>query len=240
MLKLNQSNVVKLLYERGIKVELLDRLLQPGKYILLKFMGNGFKGSVHTVIIRGADEEQLTLFFKDNFDSIDHLFPGTELKLICRDEKDGHDYHLLTEVIEVKPGDPPIMVVKRPTEVDHSSRRSFLRLHVNLPFSYYDNYQEKTGEARNLSINGLLALVKTSPILKRDYSLTGKLTLPDAEPPLIIIGKIIRVEKEDALHSWVALDFRAASEEVKNRISRYLVQRQRHLINMKKRVSSNN
>lgn len=221
-------------------MELLNRLLQPGKNVLLKFMGNGFKGSVHTIVIRSTNEEQLTLLFKDNFNLISHLSHGTELKLICRDEEEGHDYHLLTELIEVKPGDLPIIVAKRPTKVDHSTRRSFLRLHVNLPFSYYDNFQEKTGEARNLSINGLLALVKSSPILRRDYVLTGKLTLPDAVPPLIIVGKIIRVEKEDELHSWVALDFRSASEEVKNRISRYLVQRQRHLINMKKRASSNN
>lgn len=228
------------MYERGIKVNLLDRLLQPGKNVVLKFMGNGFKGSVHTIVIRSTNEEQLTLLFKDNFNSIAHLSHGIELKLLCHDEEDGHDYRLSTELIEVKPGDLPIIVVKRPTEVEHSTRRSYLRLNVNLPFSYYDNFQEKTGEARNLSINGLLALVKSSPILRRDYSLTGKLTLPDGEPPLIIIGRIIRIEKEDELHSWIALDFRAASEEVKNRISRYLVQRQRHLINMKKRASSNN
>lgn len=220
-------------------MELLDRLLQPGKNILLKSTGRGFKGSVHTIIIRSVAEEQLTLLFKDNYSIIDHLFPGTQLKLVSHDEEDGHDYRLLTELIEVKPGDIPIIAVKRPTEVDHSTRRSFLRLHVNLPFSYYDDLQEKNGEARNLSINGLLALVKSSPTLRRDYNLTGKLTLPDNEPPLIIIGKIIRVEKEDSLHSWVALNFQAATEEVKNRISRYLVERQRYLINIKKRAASN-
>lgn len=220
-------------------MELLDRLLQPGKNILLKFTGKGFKGSVHTIIIRSANEEQLTLLFKDNFNVINHLFPGTRLKLVSHDEQDGHEYRLLTELIEIKPGDIPIVTVKRPTEVDHSTRRSFLRLNVKLPFSYYDDFQERIGEARNLSINGLLALVKSSPTLRRDYNLTGKLTLSDGEPPLIIIGKIIRVEKEDDLHSWVALNFQAATEEVKNRISRYLVQRQRYLINIKKRAASN-
>ena len=220
-------------------MELLDRLLQPGKNLLLKFTRNGFQGSVHTLIIRSANEDQLTLLFKDNYSSIDRLLPGTQLKLVSHHEEDGHEYRLLTELIEVKPGDLPIIVIKRPNEVDHSTRRSFLRLHVNLPFNYYDNFQEKTGEARNLSINGLLALVETSPILRRDYNLTGKLILPDDEPPLIIIGKIIRVEKEDELHSWIALNFKAATEEVKNRISRYLVARQRHLINLKKRASSN-
>lgn len=219
-------------------MELLDRLLQPGKNILLKFTGKGFKGSVHTIIIRSANEEQLTLLFKDNYGSISHLFPETQLKLVSHDELDGHEYRLLTELIEIKTGEVPIVAVKRPTEVDHSTRRSFLRLDVKLPFSYYDDFQEKIGEARNLSINGLLAIVKSSPTLRRDYNLTGKLTLSDGEPPLIIIGKIIRVEKEDDFHSWVALNFQAATEEVKNRISRYLVQRQRYLINIKKRAAS--
>ncbi len=220
-------------------MELLDRLLQPGKNIVLKFIKNGFKGSVHAYIIRSAKEDQLTLLFQDNEGSIDHLSPGIKLKLVSRDEIDGHEYRLLTELIEMKPGALPLAVVKRPTEVDHSTRRSFLRLHVSLPFSYYDDFQEKAGETRNLSINGLLALVESSPTLKQDYSLTAKLTLPDNQPSLIIIGKIIRVEKEDNLHSWVALDFQAASEEVKNRISRYLVERQRRLINLKKKASKN-
>lgn len=220
-------------------MELLDRLLQPGKSVILKFSKNGFKGSVHTTVIRSAKEDQLTLLLLDNENLIEHLFPGIKLKLVGHNEEDGHDYHLLTELIEIKPGALPLAVVKRPTEIDHSTRRSFLRLHVNLPFSYYDDFQEKTGEARNLSINGLLALVKSSPLLRQNYSLIGKLVLPEGEP-LLIIGKIVRVKKEDSLHSWIALDFQSASEEVKNRISRYLVQRQRHLINLKKKASSNN
>ncbi len=221
-------------------MELLDRLLQPGKSIRLKFTGNGFKGSVHTYIIRNVNESQLTLLFKDNEISIEHLRPGTKLKLMSRDEEDGHEYRLLSELIEVKPGDLPRAIVKRPTEVDHSTRRNSLRLDVNLPFSYYDDFKEIGGEVRNLSINGLLALVKSSPSLRLDYTLTAKLILPDSNKPLILIGRIIRVEKEDDNHSWVALDFQSASEEVKNKISYYLVQRQRHMINMNKRNSSSN
>lgn len=218
-------------------MDLLDRLLQPGKSILLKFAGNGFKGSVHTYIIRSVNEGQLTLLFKDNETAIYHLLPGTKLKLVTHDEEDGHDYRLLSELIEAKMGDLPRVVVKRPIEVDHSTRRSSLRLDVNLPFSYYDDFKEFKGEARNLSINGMLALVKTSPCLRMEYNLTGKLTLPGINKPLIIIGRIIRVEKTDDDHSWVALDFQSASEEVKNIISRYLVQCQRYLINISKKSS---
>lgn len=221
-------------------MKLLDRLLQPGNNIQLKFAGNGFNRSAHTYIIRSANEEQLTLLFKDNETSIYNLLPGTILKLISHDEEGGHDYRLLTELIEVKSGDLPRVVVKRPTDIDHSTRRNSLRLNVNLPFSYYDDFKEKTGEVRNLSINGLLALVSSSPSLKPEYSLTGKLILPDANKPLIVIGKIIRVEAEDANQSWVALDFQTASEEVKNKISRYLVQCQRHLINVSKKSIANN
>lgn len=218
----------------------MDRLLQPGKSILLKFTGSGFKGSVHTYIIRSVNEDQLTLLFKDNETSIYHLIPGTKLKMISHDEEDGHDYRLLSELIEVKPGDLPRAVVKRPTEVDHSTRRTSLRLNVNLPFNYYDDFKEQKGEARNLSINGLLALVKSSPSLRPNHTLTGKLILPGVNKPLIVIGKIIRVQKEDELYSWVALDFQTVSEEIKNMISRYLVLRQRHLINMSKKSSSSN
>lgn len=223
-------------------MQLLDRLLQPGKNITLKFTGNGYKESVHTFIIRSTNPDQLTLLFKDNATSIDRLRPGTKLKLICHNEEDGHDYRLSSELIEIKPGDLPRVVVKRPVMVEHSTRRSFLRLDVNLPFSYYDDLKEKTGEARNLSINGLLALVQSSPSLKQDSSLTSKLTLPNVNKPLIIIGKIIRVEKakEDPSRSWVAINFQSASEEIKNQISRYLVQQQRLLINLKKRASNKN
>lgn len=221
-------------------MELLDRLLQPGKNIRLKFAGNGFKGSVHTYIIRSINEDQLTLLFKDNETSIYRLRPGTKLKLMSHDEEDGHEYRLLSELIEVKPGDLPRVIVKRPIEVDHSTRRNSLRLNVKLPFSYYDDFKEQNGEVQNLSINGLLALVKSSPSLRQDYTLTGKLTLPGANKPLIVIGRIIRVEKEDANNSWVALDFQSASDEVKNKISYYLVQHQRYLINMNKRSNSSN
>lgn len=220
-------------------MELLDRLLQPGNSIQLKFLGNGLKGSVHTYIIRSVNEDQLTLLLKENDATIHHLLPGTKLKMISRDE-DGHDYRLLTELIEVKPGELPCAIVLRPTEVDHSTRRNSLRLNVNLPFSYYDDFKEKKGEVRNLSINGLLALVKSTPSLRLNYSLTGKIILPGSKKPLIIIGKITRVQKEDAHHSWVALDFQTTTEEIKNKISHYLVQRQRHLINMSKRDSSSN
>ncbi len=219
-------------------MDLLERLLQPGKSILLKFAGNGFKGSVHTYIIRSVSADQLTLLFKDNETAIYHLLPGTKLKLITNDEEDGHDYRLLSELIEAKTGDLPRVVVKRPVEVDHSTRRSSLRLDVNLPFSYYDDFKEQKGEVRNLSINGMLALVKTSPSLRAEYNLTGKLILPGVNKPLIIIGRIIRVEPADDHHSWVALDFQTASDEVKNNISRYLVQCQRRLINISKKSSS--
>ncbi|NLY75841.1 MAG: PilZ domain-containing protein [Firmicutes bacterium] len=215
---------------------MLNRLLRPGKIIKLKFDISGFKRSIQAYIIRNPNPEHLTLLFKDNEPLVYHLPPETGLKLISRDEEDGHDYRLLTELIEVKQGELPRVVVKRPTEVDYSTRRSFMRLDVNLPFSYYDNFKEQPGEVRNLSITGLLALVKTTPSLKLNHSLTCKFTLPDNSKPLIIIGKIIRLEEEDPEHTWVALDFQSASEEIKNRISRYLVQRQRHLINIKKKL----
>ncbi len=215
---------------------MLNRLLRPGKILKLKFEINGFKRSVQAYLIRNPNPEQLTLLFKDNEPLVYYLSPGTGLKLISRDEEDGHDYRLLTELIEVKQGELPMMVVKRPTGVDYSTRRSFMRLDVNLPFSYYDNFKEQPGEIRNLSITGLLALVKTSASLKLDYSLTCKFTLPGNSRPLIIIGKIIRLEIEDPEHTWVALDFQSASEEIKNQISRYLVQRQRHLINIGKKL----
>lgn len=221
-------------------VELLGRLLQPGKSIFLKYTVNGLKGSVHTYVIRSANEDQLSLLFKENYSSFSNLTPGTKLRLLSQDDEDGHEYRLLTELIEVKEGDLPIAIVKRPTEVDHSTRRNSLRLDVVLPFSYYDDFKEKKGEIRNLSINGLLALVKTSPTLKLNNTLTGKISLPNVNKPMIIVGKITRLQKEDNHHAWVALDFQTASEEVKNSISFYLVQRQRHLINMSKRNASNN
>ncbi len=220
-------------------LDLLDRLLQPGKSILFKYSGNGLKGSVHTYIIRSVNEDHLSLLLKETDPLIYQLLPGSKIKLMSRDEEDGHEYRLLTELIEVKEGELPIVVVKRPTEVDHSTRRSSLRLDVVLPFSYYDNLKEKKGEIRNLSINGLLALVKTSPSLKLNHSLTGKIMLPNVNKPLLVIGKITRIQKEDAHHYWVAIDFQTASEEVKNKISQYLVQRQRHLINMSKRITQN-
>lgn len=216
-------------------MDLLDRLLQPGKSILLKYTGKGVKGSVHTYIIRSAKEEQLALLVKENNSFISYLQPGVKVKLISRDEEDGHEYRLLSELIEIKHGELPLVVVKRPNEVDHSTRRSSLRLDVNLPFSYYDDLKEKMGEIRNLSINGLLALVQTSPSLKLNNTLTGKITLPTVKKPLIVIGKIIRVQEEDDDNAWVALDFKSASEDIKNTISYYLVQRQRQLINMRKR-----
>lgn len=220
-------------------MELLNRLLQPGKSILLKYTGTGIKGSVHTYIIRSASEEQVALLVKENNSLISSLHPGVKIKLFGRDE-DGHEYRLLSELIEVKQGELPLVVVKRPKEVDHSTRRSSLRLDVSLPFSYYDDLKEKMGEIRNLSINGLLALVKISPSLKLNNTLTGKITLPTVKKPLLIIGKITRVQKEDDNHAWVALDLQTASEDVKNKISFYLVQRQRHLINMRKRKQQSN
>lgn len=219
-------------------MDLLDRLLQPGKSILLKYSGNGVKGSVHTYIIRSANEEKLSLLVKENNSLISVLRSGAKLKLLSKDEEDGHEYRLLSELIEIKHGELPLVVVTRPTEVDHSTRRNSLRLDVSLPFSYYDDFKEKKGEIRNLSINGLLALVKTSPSLKLNNTLTGKITLPTVKKPLIIIGKITRIQKEDDIHTWVALDFQTTSEDVKNTISYYLVQRQRHLINMRRKNSS--
>ena len=220
-------------------MDLLDKLLRPGKSILLKYTGNGIKGSIHTYIIRSANEENLALLVKENNSFIFYLYPGAKVKLISRDEEDGHEYRLLSELVEIKQGELPLVVVKRPREVDHSTRRSSLRLDVSLPFSYYDDLKEKMGEIRNLSINGLLAFVKISPSLKLNNTLTGKITLPTVKKPLIIIGKITRVQKEDDDYAWVALDFQTASEDVKSKISYYLVQRQRHLINMKKKMHPN-
>lgn len=204
----------------------------------MKFSENGLMESVHTYLIKNSKADQLSLLLKENNSSIYRLQPGSKLKLLAQDDADGHEYRLLTELIEIKDGELPIAIVKRPTEVDHSTRRSHLRLDVVLPFSYYDDFVEKKGEIRNLSINGLLALVETSPSLKLNSSLTGKITLPNANWPMIIVGRIIRVQTEDEKHSWVALDFQSASEEIKRKISHYLVQKQRYLINMSKRKTT--
>lgn len=135
-------------------------------------------------------------------------------------------YAAMVQVIETKPGEPPLLYTTQPQKIAKVSRRRFFRVEVDLPMSAGG----VSGRVTNLSGSGLMALVPTG-LAKEGGPLEVKLELPGLPAPLPLRGKVVRLTKANDAER-VAVHFTSLTERIRDEIIRYVTARQRELLSL--------
>jgi hypothetical protein len=120
---------------------------------------------------------------------------------------------------------PPVVVASRPVEVPRWSRRRYYRVDVELPVrsAAWD------GTIVNLSAEGCLLVVPPAATPEPDSVHLLRLRLPGSGPPLTLRGRVLRVERAPRA-SRVAMQFTGLTGEQRERIIRYVFDRERELL----------
>lgn len=215
----------------------LEDCFLPGKNVLLEFAGpDGEKNIFQTSVIRSINKERLNLLMTEREPSVEYLQPNSRVSLICfQGETVEHKFIFDTEFLELKPGEAPILVVKRPVKIESSSRRRYFRCDVRLPFSYFLRNKEYKGEVTNLSAGGLFVLTEPDPALVPGARIACKLFLPKIATPFLFVAKIVNTRRLDKTQG-IALSFQQLNKDFQAQITRYLFQQQRmQLLSKRKR-----
>lgn len=218
-----------------LPMETLEQLLRPGKEILFEFTGiNEEKFSYQTRVIRCMQPEYLTLLMPSNEVTLYQLTAGATINLSCRSESKDV-FNFVTEFVEVKPGELPILVVIRPTKIENSSRRNFFRCEVSLQFSYFLRNKEYKGEVVNLSAGGVFVVIEVDSAIIVGARLACKLFLPKTKEPIMFVGRVVDIRKYKSFPG-VALCFQNLTKDQQTQIVKYLFDLQRMMM-IQKRVN---
>jgi len=216
-------------------METLEQLLRPGKEILFEFTGiNDEKFSYQTRVIRCVRPEYLDLLMPSNDETLYQLKAGTTVNLSCRGESKDV-FNFVTEFVELKPGELPILVVIRPTKIENSSRRNFFRCEVKLQFSYFLRNKESKGEVVNLSAGGIFAVINVDSSIIVGTRLACKLYLPKTKDPIMFVGRVVDIRKFESAPG-LALSFQNLNKDQQTQIVKYLFDQQRMML-IQKRVN---
>lgn len=207
---------------------LIERLFRPGKKIEIELDDErGNKRTYQTVIIRNINKDHLSLLLSNKEESIRGLKPGAKISINC-DEL--CKFVFITELIEVKSGEYPLLIAQCPTEIHYSSRRRYFRCDVNFPFSFFYKQEQYKGDVLDLSVSGLRATTYSQFNLQQGMFLTCKFVLPTTAKPVLLVAKITRVDKNTE-YQEIGLCFQNPSRDIQSQITQFLFQRQRILIN---------
>jgi c-di-GMP-binding flagellar brake protein YcgR len=211
----------------------MDELFYPGNTVQLEYRPDFIsKTTLLTSVISLTDEFiQLALPLMEGEKFIP-IKAGTFLTLSAREKKSTHVYYYTVELVEHHEGNPSLIVVKRPSFVQNTTRRNFFRCEVNLLFYYWLEKKCYRGRVINLSASGLYGIIEANNHhLKPGILLPLEIVLPIFEAPLTVEAKIVRINKTDQTsHFGIALTYRNPTEQIQNQITKYLFQRQRELI----------
>ena len=116
----------------------------------------------------------------------------------------------------------------------HPSKRRFFRLDVNLPFSCFKGEKKINGTITNLSAGGLGGVIHYDQNIDPGSSLACQFDLPQAAKPILLVGKVIRVQKTDDRQE-IALDFQMLDKNNEALITSFLFRNQRKQINENRR-----
>lgn len=206
----------------------IDQILRPNAPIRLEFANNqGAKITAQSRINRfdGAD---LVLDAPNPLYILNDLAINQDLALICKYKDDPKDFVFFVKFIKTMDTDPPEMVVSKPD--DFALGRKAFRCEVTNPFGYYNGRNEyKEGMIVNLSTTGLLATIKPDDSLRIGMDLTLKLQLSTKTNPMLLVGKIVRLENAEN-ESLIALVFSYLPNNIHDAIGRFLSDAQGSLI----------
>ncbi len=209
---------------------LFRELLQPGKSIQFEVDdGNGGKIAYRSTIYSYEENLLSLLKPKDDF-VLNNIQPGTKIFIILRNNQEQNDYVFSAEFIKAESG-VPLLFIKKPADLELKIGRHFFRCEVNLPLSGFLSQEKFRGEVKNLSMNGLYALVNPNLHIEPGQHITCQMNFPTAKEAVLFVAKVVRVIKKEGSQG-IGLSFQHLSKNIQDQITKYLFDRQRSLINL--------
>lgn len=205
-------------------------LLQPGKNVQLEFFNDNGKKIIYRTSVWSFDEEQLCVLAPKNDHILKNIKPGAKITLICRNDRESHDYVFTSELIKAET-EQPLLIINKPADLEFAIGRHFFRCEVNLPLHFFTKKGKCQGEITNLSINGLYAAIDPNLDLEPGSTITCQIVLPNTTAPLLFVAKVTRVTKKENFQG-IGLSFQQLDKNIQDKITQFLFQRQRALINL--------
>ena len=206
----------------------INQILIPGAAIRMEFANSqGAKITAQSRINRfeGTD---LVLDAPKPLYILNDLVVNQDIALVSKYKDNLKDFVFFVKFIKTLETDPSKIVVSKPD--DFALGRKAFRCEVSNPFGYYNGRNEyKEGMIINLSTTGLLATIKMDESLRLGMDLTLKLKLSTNTSPMLIVGKIVRLEISEE-ESQIALVFSYLPNNIHDAIGRFLSNAQGSLI----------
>jgi c-di-GMP-binding flagellar brake protein YcgR len=209
---------------------LITDLLQPGKNVQVEFSDANGKKIIYRTSIWAFEGEQLSVLVPKNDHILKRITPGTKITLICRNDNKSHDYVFISEFIKAE-NEQPFLIINKPADLKFGIGRHFFRCEVNLPFQFFTKKDKCPGEITNLSADGLYANIDPNLNLEPGAIITCQLILPNSTAPVLLVAKVIRTTKKENFQG-IGLSFQHLDKNIQDRITQFLFQRQRALLNL--------
>jgi c-di-GMP-binding flagellar brake protein YcgR len=209
---------------------LIANLLQPGKNVQLEFFDENGKKIIYRTLVWSFEEERLCVLAPPNDHILKNAASGSKIMLICRNDGEAHDYVLTTELIKTEV-EQPLLIINKPADLEFTIGRHFFRCEVNLPFHFFTKKGKCPGEIANLSANGLYAIIDPGVNIEPGSTLTCQIILPNTTAQLLFVAKVTRITRKENFQG-VGLSFQQLDKNIQDKITQYLFQRQRALINL--------
>lgn len=207
---------------------LIEQLFQPGEKIEIELEDKyGNKRTYQSMAIRSINKNHLSLLISDKDMPITNFRSGSEISLTCFKQS---KFVFISELVEIKAGEHPVLIVLRPTEIHYSSRRNYFRCVVNFPINFFNKQDQYKGEVIDLSVSGMRVRTDSRLDLQPDMLLTCKFVLPTTGRPILLVAKVIRIIK-DGNFQEMGLNFQNPPRDIQTQITQYLFHHQRILIN---------
>lgn len=198
----------------------IEQVLTPGTGIGVEFVnirGDKVTGQSKIYSYEGI---YMVLEAPDPMDILNNLTLNQNMAIICKYEDEPEDFVFFVKFIKAKNADPPLIMVSKPNNFN-LGRKAF-RCEVNLPFGYYNSKSVfKEGMVLNLSSTGLFASIEPDQFLQLGMVISIKLQFPTVTSPLMIMGKIVRIESIGK-QSRIALQFSCLPNGIRDSIAKFI------------------
>jgi hypothetical protein len=193
------------------------QILCPGKEVRIEVVNNYGNKIITKTTVNRLDEQNLILNLPKQEGAFNQVNPNAEVVVVCAHEDGAENRVFLTNFVRVKEAE---VILNKPQEKNGNFQFPCAR--VNLPFSYFMNDREmKDGIIEALSCTSLVAFVKPDDSLDKGVAILFKLILPLNSGPLLIMGTITELVKENQGYR-IVLDFSHIAIDLQDPIAKYL------------------
>lgn len=194
-------------------------ILCPGKDVQVEVINNYGNKIITKTTVYQLDDANLILNLPRQEGTFNQVNADVEVKIICK-HNGNQDHVFFSKFIMLKEGDSPLVILSKPLEKKTSGHNDWHS--VSVPFSYFMNDREiKGGVVKELSCFGLLASVKPDDLLEVGLGIPFKLILTTSSSPLLAIGTIVKLKKEQTEYH-VTLDFSHLPSDLQDQITKFL------------------